>query len=206
MSPSSSVQISQILSSLPDLEEATSLIRIYFRYVNWLYCVVDERQISEDLALLWNWGRGGDHAGDGIGEGVRGEEYSYVGAQRMAVVVMVLALGSLFNPSRPPSSFDQPQHLYESSRLLLSHGLYLRHFTLFGIQTLHLSVSFLANTRDGAAAQEGWVLLGMAGRLSQAQGLHIDGTKWSLSGDELEGRRKVWWELAAYDRLQALSQ
>lgn len=182
--------VSNILSSLPDLEEATNLVRIYFRYVDWLYCVVSEQQIGEDLALLWR---------------PRDEGTPYPTVQRMAVVVMVLALGALFSPGRPLTS-NQPRHLYDASRKLLDYGLYLRHFTLSGVQALHLSVSFLANNRDSYMAQEGWVLLGTAGRLSQAQGLHIDGSRWNLSTEELESRRRVFWELQTYDRLQALSQ
>jgi hypothetical protein len=190
MDAHSSAQVSVILSSLPDLEEATSLVRIYFRYVAWLYCVVSEQQIGEDLALLWR---------------PRDEGTSYPTAQRMAVVVMVLALGALFSPNRSHTS-NLPHHLYEASRQLLDYGLYLRHFTLSGVQTLHLAVSFLANTRDSFMAQEGWVLLGTAGRLAQAQGLHIDGSKWSLPAEELEARRRVFHELQTYDRLQGLSQ
>jgi hypothetical protein len=124
----------------------------------------------------------------------------------MAVVVMVLALGALFSPNRS-HTFTLPQHqVYDASRRLLDYGLYLRHFTLSGVQTLHLAVSFLANTRDSCMAQEGWVLLGTAGRLAQAQGLHIDGSKWSLLPEELDSRRRVFHELLLYDRLQALAQ
>jgi hypothetical protein len=190
MDAHASGQVSVILSSLPDLEEATSLVRIYFRYVHWIYCVVTEQQIGEDLALLWR---------------PRDEGTPYPTAQRMAVVVMVLALGALFSPSRSHTS-TLPQHLYEASRQLLEYGLYLRHFTLAGVQTLHLAVSFLANTRNSFMAQEGWVLLGTAGRLSQAQGLHIDGSKWNLPAEELEARRRVFHELLTYDRLQGLAQ
>lgn len=190
MDAHASAQVSVILSSLPDLEEATSLVRIYFRYVHWLYSVVSEKQIGEDLALLWR---------------PRDEGTPYPTAQRMAVVVMVLALGALFSPNRSHTS-TLPQHLYDASRKLLDYGLYLRHFTLSGVQALHLAVSFLANTRDSYMAQEGWVLLGTAGRLAQAQGLHIDGSKWSLPAEELESRRRVFHELLMYDRLQALAQ
>jgi hypothetical protein len=45
--------------------------------------VVSEKQIGEDLALLWR---------------PRDEGTPYPTAQRMAVVVMVLALGALFSP------------------------------------------------------------------------------------------------------------
>ena len=190
MDAHASVQVSVILSTLPDLEEATSLVRIYFRYVSWLSCVVSEQQIGEDLALLWR---------------PHDEGITYPTAQRMALVVMALALGALFSPSRTHTS-TLPQHLYHASRQLLDYGLYLRHFTLAGVQTLHLAVSFLANTRDSFMAQEGWVLLGTAGRLSQAQGLHIDGSKWKLPAEELEARRRVFHELLTYDRLQGLSQ
>lgn len=185
-----SAEVNNILATLPDLEEARNLVHIYFRYVDWLYCVVTNQQISNDLAFMWM---------------PRAEGTSYPEAQRMAVVVMVLALGSLFSPGRPLTS-NQPRRLYEASRRLLDCGLYLRHFTLPGVQCLHLAVSFLANNRDSYMAQEGWVLLGTAGRLSQAQGLHIDGSKWSLPEDELESRRRVFHELQTYDRLQALSQ
>jgi hypothetical protein len=190
MDAHTSTQVSMILSSLPDLDEATGLVRIYFRYVDWLYCIVTEQQIREDLALLWM---------------SRDESTPYPTAQRMAVVVMVLALGALFSPNIAPTS-TLPQHLYGASRQLLDHGLYLRHFTLAGVQALHLAVSYLANTRDTFMAQEGWVLLGTAGRLGQAQGLHIDGSKWSLPAEELEARRRVFHELLTYDRLQGLSQ
>ena len=183
-------QVSAILSSLPDLEEATSLVRIYFRYVSWLYAIVTEQQIGEDLGLLWR---------------PRDEGTAYPTAQRMAVVVMVLALGALFSPNRMHTS-TLPQHLYQASRQLLECGLYLRHFTLPGVQTLHLAVAFLLNSRDSFMAQEGWVLLAMAGRLGQAQGLHIDGSKWNLSAEELEVRRRIFHELQIYDRLQGLAQ
>jgi hypothetical protein len=42
--------------------------------------------------------------------------------------------------------------------------------------------------------------VGFAVRFSQAQGLHVDGTRWGLPAKETEIRRRLWAQLFCIDR------
>lgn len=54
-----------------------------------------------------------------------------------------------------------------------------------------------------SSGESSWAILGMAVRASLALGLHRDGENWSLPQEACEERRLVFWEVAAYEKLQS---
>lgn len=53
---------------------------------------------------------------------------------------------------------------------------------------------------DARPLLQAWLTVGFAVRFSQAQGLHVDGTRWGLPAKETEIRRRLWAQLFCIDR------
>lgn len=53
------------------------------------------------------------------------------------------------------------------------------------------------------SGESSWAILGTAVRAALALGLHRDGENWNLPAEASEERRLLFWEVAAYDKLQA---
>ena len=117
--------------------------------------------------------------------------------QRLALVYIVLALGSKMNPEIQP---DDPssQRYYQFSQECLSLGNFLVDNSLITVQTLSLMAKFAAyaNIPDTA-----WQIRGIAMRILIAMGLHRDGQKWNLPVKVLNDRRRTFWETYSTDVL-----
>ena len=74
------------------------------------------------------------------------------------------------------------------------------------VQALHLMVNFLMHSEKATVGGESsWPLLRLAVAASQSIGLHRDGANWNLRPEEVEERRRVFWEINAYDIQQSIS-
>lgn len=110
--------------------------------------------------------------------------------QRMALLYVMFALGSMLNLELAADDESSPNYSELSQKCLVS-GQFLVHNALATIQTLSLMAKYAAyaEMRDLA-----WQVRGMATRVMLAMGLHRNGKSWNLSSKELNDRRRTFWE------------
>ncbi|WVQ83332.1 hypothetical protein IAT38_005471 [Cryptococcus sp. DSM 104549] len=126
-----------------------------------------------------------------------------VNNHRLAVVFLVLAIGSQMDVHLPPYN-EVGEGYMHLARAALAHNP--SSSTPF-IQAIHLMSRYQVNTTRGATGSEGfWSTLGFGVRCAQQIGLHRDGEKWGLEGEEVELRRRVFWEIHTEDIMQSLTQ
>lgn len=78
----------------------------------------------------------------------------------------------------------------------LSRAKFMSSTSIIALQALVLHI---LSIRDAYEARAVWTLTGLALRIAQNMGLHIDGTLLGLSPFETEIRRRVWWQLKMHD-------
>ncbi|KAJ4490390.1 fungal-specific transcription factor domain-containing protein [Lentinula aciculospora] len=190
-------QILATLGAFPPYDEAVQLANLYFKYISFMYEVIPrEAFFSKHLPMIYN------------------DSVKALGTpllqHTVALVGVVLALGQYFDLEKPRTSVRvRAAELFRlASFALNSHNIIdggLKIHTLQGLQTLHLMALFNLSMRDEEGAEIAWQLLGLAVRSMQAQGFHIDPSRWSLPPEDLEERRRVFWEIHMYDCLQSFA-
>ncbi|ORY25463.1 fungal-specific transcription factor domain-domain-containing protein [Naematelia encephala] len=169
-----------LVAQLPPGEEAERLLRSYFECVSWGSAIVDRNTFAAEFFYPF---------------------YSAhrLDSQHLAVLFFVLALGSLFDPSAPPGANNnaQSRDLFALGRACLAIDA---SGSIIFVQAVHLMVTWLNNGgRPVSSNQSTWPLIGMAMRVVQALGLHRDGKHFDLPPAEIAKRRRVFWEVYAYD-------
>ncbi|OXM82100.1 hypothetical protein C364_00207 [Cryptococcus neoformans Bt63] len=120
--------------------------------------------------------------------------------QRLAVVLLVFALGALMDLSKPPHN-EEARHYFNGARACLS--LDPSHSVTY-VQCIYLYGSYLMNRgKDTSGGDTFWPLLRMGMAVCEAIGLHRDGSNWGLEEDQAMVRRIVFWEIHGYDVLQS---
>ncbi|GAA5967730.1 hypothetical protein JCM11641_005747 [Rhodosporidiobolus odoratus] len=123
---------------------------------------------------------------------------------KLACVYVILSLGAVFDPSAPSTPNPTAHTYFTLSQTVLSASRFLANSTLAAIQTLQLSANYLLNYHDLREGGESFFpVLGMAMRMLVVQGLQRDGESFGLAGEELNRRRRVFWELVTLERMQA---
>ncbi|GAA5924666.1 hypothetical protein JCM10213_000410 [Rhodosporidiobolus nylandii] len=178
-------EIERLRGFLPDREEAQRLSENYWSYLSFQFTPVSASQYWDDyLPCAYT-----PHSPHGT---------------KLACVFIVLALGCLFNPAAPPTPNAQAHTYFILSQTVLSAARYLANSTLAAIQTLQLTANYLLNYHDLKEGGESFFpMLGMALRMLVTQGLHRDGSSFGLSGEELNSRRRMFYELITLERMQA---
>ncbi|GAA5913642.1 uncharacterized protein JCM6883_004035 [Sporobolomyces salmoneus] len=170
---------------LPPFETAKSLADNYFNFLAFQFLPLSPQQFYEDYLPS-----------------------SYTpndpSPTKLGCLYAVLSLGSLFDPEKPSTFSEQAQRYFLRSQNVLAAAKALSHNTLATSQTLQLCGSFLLcqhNLREGR--ETFFPMLGIASRLIVTQALHRDGTLFGIQGDELNRRRRVFWEFSTIERMQA---
>ncbi|KAG8746787.1 hypothetical protein FRC10_003770 [Ceratobasidium sp. 414] len=92
------------------------------------------------------------------------------------------------------------QKMFHFARAMLTHSERTQGPTLERISAMILITIYLENEGNMI---EYYATIGSAIRTAQSMGMHRDGeTKWQMNPVEAEQRRRLWWILYAYDRLQ----
>ncbi|GAA6041112.1 hypothetical protein JCM8097_004118 [Rhodosporidiobolus ruineniae] len=179
-------EVERLRAFLPELDEAKRLSENYWNYLSFQFTPVESTVYWDDYFTAAFMPQ--DPHGT-----------------KLACVFIVLSLGTLFDPSLPSTPNPLAHHYFVLSQAVLSASRFLSNGTLAAIQTLQLSANYLLNFHDlregGESLQNG--PLAMAGRMLVTQGLHRDGESFGLSGDELNRRRRVFYELLTLERMQA---
>ncbi|KIR39943.1 hypothetical protein I307_04958 [Cryptococcus deuterogattii 99/473] len=185
ISPSVSTQT--ILDHLPPRHEASVLAESYYRYFSWHYNVVPRQTFQPIFDRAYRKEMPVNRK---------------VGAQELALLYIILAMGALHNLELPPN--DPIAEEYSTlSKICLAKGEFMIHCTTIGIMALHVMAHFHLETEKGRNGDSAWPLWGLAMRLIQGMGLHRDGARWNLAPEIVEERRRVFWESHSADILQA---
>ncbi|WVQ75705.1 hypothetical protein IAR50_005335 [Cryptococcus sp. DSM 104548] len=122
--------------------------------------------------------------------------------QHLALVLLVLAVGAQMDTSLPPYN-EVGEGLYHLGCIALAHDV-SSSITL--VQAIILMSRYESNSGRTVAYEAFWPILGLGVRCAQQIGLHRDGMNWGLLQDEVELRRRVYWEMYQEDTLQSMSQ
>ncbi|KDQ61627.1 hypothetical protein JAAARDRAFT_31102 [Jaapia argillacea MUCL 33604] len=173
---------------LPDPPRAQKLVDLYYRHAAWMYMPISEAEFYQPIFSRFY---SNDISPD---EGT-------IECHKLAVLYMVLALGSLLDLESTPHSFEAAQY-YGLGRAALSIGSVFAEPSVTAIQALLLSCHFMfLSNIEGPR----WASMGLVVKLAQSVGLHRDGGKWRLNPEETQQRRSLMWEIYTYDSWQSLT-
>ncbi|ORX41278.1 hypothetical protein BD324DRAFT_613935 [Kockovaella imperatae] len=179
-----------LLSELPPPDDVEVLVDCYYRYFTWNHDVAPRRSIQPLLNRV---------LGDRQPVKILAKN---IHPQQLALVYMILAIGSLYNLELPQHD-PQAEDFLLLSKNCLTKGDFLNHNTMPGVQTLLMMGHYHLETEKGRNGNQAWPLWGLAMRIIVAMGLHRDGGRWNLPFEVVDERRQVFWEAHTIEVFQA---
>lgn len=186
----------KLTSFLPEKSETISLFKYYELYIDWLYHIIVPRRVMEQINDIYQCI----------------DSNSPVNPNYLALVFSILAVAFYF---RPPSGGFAESHDYAASRCreyrslagaALVQSNYIAHPTIEGLQATIIISRYLPNINADPSVRALFVHGTM---VSQAKNLMlhcVDSPRcWEerrangFDAVELEIKRRLWWDLAAYD-------
>ncbi|KAL7412058.1 fungal-specific transcription factor domain-containing protein [Mrakia frigida] len=131
------------------------------------------------------------------------EDISGIDMRWLALLFIVLAYGCLLGWTEDEGAEgirdrdEGAKTWYWAARRAIMSSPTFHGESLDIVRATILVTFYLVNQRR---APEAWLLISYAARFAQAQGLHIDGSRWNLSLREAEIRRRLWAQLYCLDR------
>ncbi|EMD39039.1 hypothetical protein CERSUDRAFT_133798 [Gelatoporia subvermispora B] len=179
----------QIIQLLPDAAKARQLAEIYYKHAAWMYTPLPEAEFYGSIFPRI------------YGPMEISPDQDSMASHRLAVMYLVLALGTLLDLERPSFSPEATRY-YQLGRAALSLDSVLESQSIPAIQALVLMCHFMfLSFVEGPR----WALMGLAVKLAQSLGLHRDSGKWNLKSEETFRRRSLFYELYTYDSWQSLT-
>ncbi|TFK39379.1 fungal-specific transcription factor domain-containing protein [Crucibulum laeve] len=175
-----------IISLLPGVSTAKKICDIYYRHAAWMYTPISELDFYETIFRPVY---------------TQDVQHESVNPHRLAVLLMVLALGTLLDLEKPAHNPEAMQY-YQLARAALALDSVLEEQSISGIQALLLMCHFMFLSDMGGPR---WVVMGMVVKLAHSIGLHRDSGKWHLNAEETYKRRELFYELLTYDSWQSLT-
>ncbi|ODN76462.1 hypothetical protein L198_08057 [Cryptococcus wingfieldii CBS 7118] len=196
--PGASKQLSlaQIQSYLPDAITTAHLSGIFFEHGCVNYDIIRNDSFEKIYLAISNTSSSSSPISSARTS--RGDENN----QHLALVLLVLAVGAQMDTSLPPYN-EVGEGLYHLGCIALAHDV-SSSITL--VQAIIIMSRYESNSGRTVAYEAFWPILGLGIRCAQQIGLHRDGKNWALSDDEVELRRRVYWEMYQEDTLQSMSQ
>ncbi|KAG6812396.1 hypothetical protein H0H92_003077 [Tricholoma furcatifolium] len=172
-------------------ERALELALMYYANVAWMY---DPIPYDDFLVSIIDpiYGCGGYPNIDSVH------------SHRLAVFFMILANGTLYDESLLPlTAQNEASHYQALARAAMSMDSILTEVTCATVQALFLVFRFSYNSSQ-ADKEERWLLTGLATRVAQVIGLQRDSAAWNLSPEEVQRRRRLFWELFVWENWSSL--
>ncbi|KAK0643464.1 fungal-specific transcription factor domain-containing protein [Cercophora newfieldiana] len=174
----------EVISVLPDKQNADILIARYFECVDPVYPMLHRQTFYADYEHFWQLSRPDKDCA----------EPAFV-----ALIFVMLALGTQFVTTTSPRERKQTAEFYASaSNQALRMSSYLSMASLKSIQAMVLITYFLINDNH---ASDGWAFGGILMRQAYAMGLHRDPNIVAPDASffEKQQRRKVWQAVLLQD-------
>ncbi|GLB41965.1 putative fungal specific transcription factor [Lyophyllum shimeji] len=173
---------------LPSRQRAVDLACIYYKRVAWMYDPISSAEFSTSIL-----------------EPIYGtNEYPATNAlhsHKLAVFFMILANGTLYDAH--PSATTLAEQYYALARAALSLDSVLLEVTCATVQALFLVFRFVYDASQ-ADKEERWLLTGLTTRIAHTIGLQRDSAAWDLEADEVQRRRRLFWELFTWENWSSL--
>ncbi|KAE9397439.1 hypothetical protein BT96DRAFT_957908 [Gymnopus androsaceus JB14] len=177
----------EIFNLLPPLSEAIRLCEVYLEHGKYMYTPLLRMELFDEV--LWNI--------------YRSDSFDAVAChQTLALLFMVFALASLFDPELPTCSILAQEYFYLSKAALGFKPPY-SHTTLKSIWCTVRSRCTILEFSDweamGSAAS--WMFVGHAVRMGSSMELDVDlnGSRWDLPEDILQRRYRLFWTVFTAD-------
>ncbi|KAK4498410.1 hypothetical protein PRZ48_011068 [Zasmidium cellare] len=189
-------QIWDLLGILPRRKATVdNLTECFLRELNWSIDAVHPATFREKYEAFWSRKFGFD-------------DFATVDLRWLALLFIVLAYGVLLDGATPRNLETQREltetslRFYWASRraIVIAPSFYGESTDL--VRAGILVTRYLIYTRR---VTESWLTTSFAMRMSQAQGMHIDGERWRLPRKETETRRRLWSHLYVLDKTIALA-
>ncbi|KAF9258728.1 hypothetical protein L218DRAFT_964266 [Marasmius fiardii PR-910] len=177
---------------LPSTERAAELRTIYYRYAAWMYNPVSQEMFDMEIYSQFY--------GQQVQPSVDSDPQL---PHRLAVMFMILAIGSLMDSSLPSYNIDAEKY-HQLARAALFQSPFLDAPTISAVQALFLMTYYLfIADRHGTGSGARWAIMGLAVKLAQSIGLHRDSGRWKgVDLEEAQRRRQLFWEIFTYDSWQ----
>ncbi|KAG9223783.1 hypothetical protein CCMSSC00406_0004876 [Pleurotus cornucopiae] len=176
-----------IYDLLPPQEVAQRFCKNYFRHAAWMYEPITEGDFYEHMYRPM------------YGAATSSEEP--MTSHDLAVLCMVLALGSLLDLDKPIDVNEHSQ-LYQLGRAALSLNSVFEQQSIAAIQALLIMCHYMFLSHIEGPR---WAIMGLVVKLAHSLGLHRDGGQWNLDDVEGQKRRCLLWEIYVYDSWQSLT-
>ncbi|WOO82885.1 putative transcriptional regulatory protein [Vanrija pseudolonga] len=178
----------QAVAELPSKDEGWILVESNYRHLAWNGSALSR----DEFAVIY------DSVYANLNTDPKGFTDTCLAFQRIAMVYIVLALGTLVSLELP---LDDPtgKFYFDMARQCLVNGRFLTLTTLIGVQTTSLMARYCSYAGMRSGTDLAWQMRGLAMRLVLSMGLHRDGQSWNLSEEDLNNRRKVFWEAFSHD-------
>ncbi|PPQ94650.1 hypothetical protein CVT25_009381 [Psilocybe cyanescens] len=173
-----------LMGKLPRLPEAKVQCDNYFRHAAWMYTPITENDFNESV-----WQPIYELEGS----------YETVSAHNLAILFLVLAIGTLLDLDREAHSPEAMQ-FYHYGRAALSIDCVLEEQTIAGIQAMFLMCHFMFLAE---IYNPRWTIMGMIVKV--AQSVNRDSGKWNLDPEQTRKRRELFYELLTYDSWQSFT-
>ncbi|KAF8159762.1 fungal-specific transcription factor domain-containing protein [Crassisporium funariophilum] len=178
---------------LPPTEIAVELRSIYYSHAAWMYNPINMDSFDNEVYAQFY-----DQSNGQIPD-------SPLLSHRLALMFMVLAIGSLMNTSLPAYNLEAEKY-HQLARAALFHQSFFEEPTINAVQALYLMTYYLfLADRHGTSSGARWAIMGIAVKVGQSIGLHRDSGRWKVDPLETQRRRELFWELFTYDSWQCLT-
>ncbi|KAG6033065.1 hypothetical protein E4U19_006939 [Claviceps sp. Clav32 group G5] len=176
--------LAEVISVLPNKSRADLLVARYFECVDPIYPMIHRQTFYADYEHFWR---------------VRAEERNEMEASFIALIFIILALGTQFVTTAPIDERKQTAEFYASaSNQALRVSSFMSTASLRSIQAMVLMTYFLINDDH---ASDGWAFAGILIRQAYAMGLHRDPNVVTPHANpfEKQQRLKVWQAVLMQD-------
>ncbi|KAG6104590.1 hypothetical protein E4U31_001879 [Claviceps sp. LM219 group G6] len=176
--------LAEVISVLPNKSRADLLVARYFECVDPIYPMIHRQTFYADYEHFWR---------------VRAEEKDEMEASFIALIFIILALGTQFVTTASIDERKQTAEFYASaSNQALRVSSFMSTASLRSIQAMVLMTYFLINDDH---ASDGWAFAGILIRQAYAMGLHRDPNVVTPHANpfEKQQRLKVWQAVLMQD-------
>ncbi|PWN20462.1 hypothetical protein BCV69DRAFT_299586 [Microstroma glucosiphilum] len=194
--------VQQLCAHLPPLIQARRAFRAYQQNCSWMYDPI------MSLDRLWE----DFYEPKTLQTPRRSNARAIFHPHRVSLIFCVLSLGVLFDVKRGGATAPQgekrdrrAERYYHWAWVALQLSNSSDSHTVEHVQSIHLIGQYLCNRKNGRNADSFFPLMGTAVRSAIAMGLHREGGAWNILPEELEERRRLFWELYASDSFRSLA-
>jgi hypothetical protein len=172
---------------LPHRFVADKLIDAYFKFRHPLNSYLHEPSFRSRYERLW------------LSQDLGGEEATEANLAWIGLVNLVFAFGSAHAQVTSRISVDRIR-FFKRARTLVFSSL-LQASSVDHVQALLLMGQYLHGTLE---LNNCWTVVGLAIRMAQGLGLHLDASTFTSNIIEQEIRKRVWWSCFVLDRILSM--